>query len=300
MPVRPIPRPIPRSRPRPHAGFTLIELLVVISIIALLIGILLPTLGAARTAARDSASLSNVRQIGSIAMFNFLLEQDGLYPWHSSTVASSDRPDNNAKPRWSDYLYPFIENTDVFLNPHLGPDEDIFKKGFWHEASAVPAMKAALNPNQSYSTDFPEPDDGWTFWGGYGYNYQYLGNARGYQGSGASSNPPEFRRADTDVRQTSNTVVVGDTFGARDGTEGQYALDPYFESANGSGKGGYYEGPNRDTDRSLPGHRGNGTGEFVFADGHGESMDPEALDDFDSDGNQDNGYFNGHGDPTLQ
>ena len=67
------------TRPSSPRGFTLIELLVVISVIALLIGILLPVLAAARTTARRVTCSGNLRQFG-IAMESYTQLFDGFYP----------------------------------------------------------------------------------------------------------------------------------------------------------------------------------------------------------------------------
>jgi len=67
-----------RSRNIVH-GFTLIELLVVVGIIALLIGILVPSIGKARAQAKRTRCLANLNQIGQ-AIRSYMNEYHDYYP----------------------------------------------------------------------------------------------------------------------------------------------------------------------------------------------------------------------------
>ncbi len=68
------------STSRPARAFTLIELLVVIAIIAILAALLLPALAAARQKARQTACLSNLRQVG-LAVIAYAIDSNGNIPF---------------------------------------------------------------------------------------------------------------------------------------------------------------------------------------------------------------------------
>ncbi len=65
-----------RSRP---LGFTLIELLVVMAIISILGAILFPVFSRAKEKARQTACMSNLRQLGAATMM-YAQDYDGTYP----------------------------------------------------------------------------------------------------------------------------------------------------------------------------------------------------------------------------
>lgn len=78
---------LPRTKGRAPRAFTPIELLVVIAIIALLVGILLPALGKARTAARSLRCLANMRSMGqSVTLYQN--DYDGHFPLSSHTTGT--------------------------------------------------------------------------------------------------------------------------------------------------------------------------------------------------------------------
>lgn len=97
-----------RTKRRCRPGFTLIELLAVISIIAILAAILFPVFAKARSRARESIALSNLKQIGN-ALTMYTADYDEHLP--------------NRWPIWNGYgeFYWKVENGELpsLLNPYV-------------------------------------------------------------------------------------------------------------------------------------------------------------------------------------
>ena len=95
----------PSGRPQGRSSaFTLVELLVVIGIIALLISILLPVLGRARESAKQTACLSNVRQLG-IAMIQYTGANKGYFTSAARNGQNPATATDEGSARTSDWIY---------------------------------------------------------------------------------------------------------------------------------------------------------------------------------------------------
>jgi len=133
-------------------GFTLIELLVVISIVALLIALLLPTLQAARDTARAIACGSNLRQVG-VAAAVYATGHDG-WVFHYTANGGWDSPNAGFgfvkagvwAPRSDAGRCPSELPDDWASNRGYGSQTDIHT-GFFNQGGGLPNQGTELSPN---------------------------------------------------------------------------------------------------------------------------------------------------------
>ncbi len=130
-----------------RTAFTLIELLVVISIIALLIAILLPTLRTAREVAKSAACLSNQRQIG-IALVTYSVDHRNVL------VAANYRAQNGggSDPRWAHLVSPYSSSPEFTRCPANEVTRETTPNGISGISPIGPAhVGYAANGNHTYT-----------------------------------------------------------------------------------------------------------------------------------------------------
>lgn len=120
--------PVPGHR---GVGFTLIELLVVIALLSILAAMLFPVFAQARNAARNTADMSNLRQLGMAALL-YSQDADERYvpvgSWNDPTVTPFNHPERPATgiawDGWGLRLLPYVKSPRLFHSPWMPETAD--------------------------------------------------------------------------------------------------------------------------------------------------------------------------------
>lgn len=142
-------------------AFTLIELLVVIAIIAILAALLFPVFARAKEAAKKSACISNLKQIGG-AITMYMGDYDDIFPhavdasdkwapqiWASQPEFQSRIPN---MPLMSEALQPYIKSKDVFMCP-ADTGTKILDNHFPEEFVSAPSMYKVFGSSYFFRTE---------------------------------------------------------------------------------------------------------------------------------------------------
>jgi prepilin-type N-terminal cleavage/methylation domain-containing protein len=141
-----------RRTTTPARAFTLIELLVVIAIIAILAAILFPVFAKAREKARQTACLSNLRQLGTAVMM-YAQDYDEMYPQSYQDVTSGNGSAAQIPNTWPNRIQPYIKSEQLHACRSDGRDPYV----------DFPGCKPVLQSycwNRRMGIDIPA----WSYW----------------------------------------------------------------------------------------------------------------------------------------